>query len=104
MPQPDNVSSKIGNIVSAWAFAKARVHEAEKRLEEARKELLIANNTAHLTPDDAKAGERFNLWYADGLLGVIVTHPPPEEGGPVCYEIFWRKEPSPRPKMNFNLT
>jgi hypothetical protein len=92
--RPDNATAKTREAVLAWACAKRRVAEAAARLQQADEELIATTNELGrwLAPDDCATGERFQIWYADGLLAVEVL-PGNLVGGP-GFTISWRKEPS----------
>lgn len=73
--------------IKTWVDAKTSVEELKRRLSSAETDLMNATNNLgkFLCPPDAKVGEKFRIWYGDGLL-VVEKHDAAN-----IYRISWRK-------------
>lgn len=86
-------SNKTKEVFEKYLRATKYVNESAATLRSA--ETALANARIELgkwlTPDDAKEGETFNMWYGDGILSVKVIRFRSE------FEISWRKKPTKEP-------
>lgn len=82
-----NVTDKVNDLVIAWEASKNSVNYARRRLAEANESMQAAANELgdHLTPDDAKPGEAFQIWYGSQILRVEKS-----VAGDDGYKVSWR--------------
>ena len=83
-----NCTNETIRAVQRWIHALDSQNRAKADLNRAECEMLNAINELgkFLTPEDAEPGEKFQLWYGDGILSVTKRVND--------YTIGWRKQPS----------
>lgn len=92
-----NVTTETADKVKRWMAASKRVQMAERELTASRNELANAMNELgkFLVPDPCKDDESFNIWFGSGIIQATKIGS--------SYAIGWRKEMSPKERMDLNL-
>lgn len=74
----DKITREGEGLVVPWLRARKRVAELNAQLGNAEREEEMAASalTVFLVPEDAKVGEKFCVWYLDGLIQLEIMPPP----------------------------
>lgn len=93
------VTDATGEKIKTWLHAKHRLERAKRELTSAECEL--ANSTSalgkFLCPDDAQPGEKFQIWFLDGLIEVT-------KAAQHDFSVGWRKPISPKSQADFGVS
>lgn len=82
----EDVTKQGKELIERWKSADVSLNHAKSNLNRAECELSNATNALGkwLSPDDAKEGEQFSVWYGDSLITS-------ESKGNMSYKITVRK-------------
>ncbi len=85
MSEDSRVTKQVEDLIRQWSRANKSVQDAHRDLNSAQCERTNSQNELgkFLCPDNAKEGEKFNIWYGSSLLEVTYE-------GNNDYAVMWR--------------
>lgn len=106
-PPPDlKLTRKFFDLVGAWDCASRRTKRLEAELAQAKLDEQKAADEmcVALVPDPKdSAGEDFTQWIGDGMIRFSATGK--DKDGQLCgFKVHWRKEMSPRSRMENGMS
>ena len=89
MTIPENTTREGNHKVRRFTAAAKTIERIKRDLTSAETEMTNATNDLGewLVPDDAKIGEVFHVWFADGIIQAELV-------GAHDFKVSWRKRPS----------
>lgn len=88
-----NLTNKSFELIEAWQNAKRYRERIELQLQTARRDEAqrVIELGKFMTPENANAEERFQIWVGDALLQIEVTN-----SGRGNFSVNWRDGKEPR--------